>query len=78
MKEQVPKMCITCKHYEPYHCTLTDAYIGYLYCDEPTKCSAWRLRDEYKKGGKWYDSRPEKQKQLQKRSEIRRWLTGTN
>ena len=52
MKERVPKTCITCKHYEPYHCTLTDAYVGYLYCDAPTKCSAWRLRDEYKKGGK--------------------------
>ena len=53
-------MCITCKHYEPYHCTLNDGYIGYLYCDAPTKCKAWRLSDDYKKGGKFYEDRPEK------------------
>ena len=53
-------MCITCKHYEPYHCTLNDGYIGYLYCNEPTKCKAWRLSDDYKKGGKFYEDRPEK------------------
>ena len=60
MKERVPKMCITCRHYEPYYCTLSEATIGYLYCQEPTKCRAWRLHDNYKKSGKWYDSRPEK------------------
>ena len=60
LKERVPHMCITCKHYEPYHCTLNDGYIGYLYCDEPTKCKAWRLSDDYKKGGKFYEDRPEK------------------
>ena len=59
MKERVPHVCITCKHYEPYHCTLKDGYIGYLYCAEPTKCKAWRLHGKYKKGGKWYDNRPE-------------------
>lgn len=53
-------MCITCKHYEPYHCTLNDGYIGYLYCGEPTKCKAWRLSDDYKKGGKFYENIPEK------------------
>jgi hypothetical protein len=61
MKERVPHMCITCKHYEPYHCTLNDGYIGYLYCQEPTKCKAWHLHKNYKRGGKWYDDRPEKQ-----------------
>ena len=60
LKERVPHMCITCKHYEPYHCTLNDRYIGYLCCDEPTKCKAWRLSDDYKKGGKFYEDRPEK------------------
>ena len=65
MKEPVPKMCITCQHYELYHCTLNDGYIGYLYCSELTKCKAWRLHENYKKGGKWYDSRPErKQKEV--------------
>ena len=50
---KTPHMCITCKHYEPYHCLLDDSYIGYLYCAEPTKCRAWRLHDNYKKGGKF-------------------------
>ena len=49
MKEPVPHKCITCKYYEPYHCVLTDGYIGHLYCQEPTKCIAWRLREDYKK-----------------------------
>ena len=60
MKERMPHMCVTCQHYEPYHCTLNDGYIGYLYVQEPTKCKAWRLHENYKKGGKWYDSRPDK------------------
>ena len=52
---KTPHMCVTCKHYEPYHCLLDDSYIGYLYCAEPTKCRAWRLSDDYKKGGKFYE-----------------------
>lgn len=52
---KTPHMCITCKHYEPYHCTLNDGYIGYLDCDKPTKCRAWRLHENYKKGGKFYE-----------------------
>lgn len=60
MKERVPKMCITCQHYEPYHCTVDDHYIGYLHCDELTKCRAYRLDEKYRRGGVWYDSRPEK------------------
>jgi hypothetical protein len=64
MKEREPHLCVNCKHYEPYYCTLSENYIGYLYCQEPTKCYAWRLHDNYKKDGKYYDSRPEKQKQL--------------
>ena len=45
---KTPHMCITCKHYESYHCVLNDGYIGYLDCAEPTKCRAWRLSDDYK------------------------------
>lgn len=55
MKRKIPKMCITCQHYEPYHCTLNDAYIGYLYCDKPNKCKSYRMSDDYKKCGKWYE-----------------------
>lgn len=55
--EKVPKMCITCQYYEPYYCTLDEAHIGYLYCQEPTKCRAYRLWDAYKKGGKFYEYR---------------------
>lgn len=53
--KRIPHMCITCRHFEPYHCLLNDGYIGYLDCDKPTKCRAWRLSDDYKKGGKLYD-----------------------
>lgn len=52
----IPHMCITCQHFEPYHCTLNDGYIGYVDCELITKCRAWRLSDNYKKGGKFYDS----------------------
>ena len=54
-RKPIPHMCITCQHYEPYYCKLNDEYIGYLDCDEITKCRAWRLSDNYKKGGKFYD-----------------------
>lgn len=60
MKERMPKMCVTCQNYEPYHCTLDDSYIGYVYCEELTKCRHWRLNEKYKPGGEWYDSRPDK------------------
>lgn len=56
-RKSVPHMCITCQHYEPYHCNLNDGYIGYLDCDQITKCRAWRLSDAYKKGGKFYGQR---------------------
>ena len=53
-RKAVPHMCITCQHYEPYHCNLNDGYIGYVDCELITKCRAWRLSDNYKKGGKFY------------------------
>jgi len=39
----------------PGNRTLNDAYIGYLNCDELTKCKAWKLSGDYKKGGKFYE-----------------------
>lgn len=57
--KQIPKMCITCRHYELYHCLLDDSYIGYLYCDVPTKCKTYSLSDNYRRGGKWYAERLE-------------------
>lgn len=60
MKEKVDRICVTCQHYEPYHCTVDDHYIGYVDCEMPTDCRAYRLHENYKRGGKWYDSRPEK------------------
>lgn len=56
-KCKIPSKCITCQHYEPYHCALDDSYIGYLYVQEPTNCRAWRLSEHYKPGGKFYDAR---------------------
>ena len=50
----IPHMCITCQHFEPYHCTLNDGYIGYVDCELITKCRAWRMSDNYKNGGKFY------------------------
>lgn len=61
MKERVDRICITCQHYKPMcRCTVDNHYIGYIYCDIPTKCTEYRLHENYKRGGKWYDSRPEK------------------
>lgn len=57
MLKPVPKMCITCRHFEKYHCTLDDTYIGYLYCSEPIKCKTYSLSYDYRKGGKFYESR---------------------
>lgn len=53
-RKPIPHMCITCQHYEPYHCNLKDGYIGYVDCELITKCRAWRLSDNYKNGGKFY------------------------
>lgn len=57
MLKEVPKMCVTCQYYEPYHCTRDYSYIGYLYVDVPTKCKAYSLSDVYRRGGKFYESR---------------------
>lgn len=57
MLKKVPKMCVTCRFYEPYYCTRDDSYIGYLYCDVTTKCKAYSLSDDYRRGGKFYESR---------------------
>lgn len=54
---EIPKMCVTCQNYRPYHCELTDNYIGYLHSDVITKCKSYRLSEDYKKGGKFYESR---------------------
>lgn len=54
-RPKTPHMCITCKNYSPYHCELDDSYVGYLYAGEKNKCRAWRLSDDYKKGGKFYE-----------------------
>ena len=51
----IPKMCITCQHFDLYHCKLKDRYIGYLECAEPTKCEDYKLSDDYREGGKWYE-----------------------
>lgn len=53
--KRIPRICITCKHYKLYRCNLNDRYICYLDCDKPTKCRAWKLSDDYKKGGKFYE-----------------------
>lgn len=53
-KRKIPHMCITCKNYQPYHCELDDNYVGYIHAGEVNKCRAWRLSDDYKKGGKFY------------------------
>lgn len=51
-RRKVPHMCITCQNFEP--CNLNDDYIGYLHEEDITKCRAWRLSENYKKGGKFY------------------------
>lgn len=58
-RKPIPHMCITCQHYEPYHCKL-NGYIDYVNCDTITKCHTWRLSDNYKKGGKFYEGDKEK------------------
>ena len=45
--KRLPHMCLTCEHFEPYHCLLNDGYIGIDY-DKPTKCRAWQLNEKYK------------------------------
>ena len=60
VKERVDRICLTCQHYKPYRCMFDDHYIGYLYCDIPTKCRDYRLHENYRRGGKWYSLRPDK------------------
>jgi hypothetical protein len=60
MKERVARICITCQYYKPYYCEIDGSTIGYLYCQEPTKCRYYRLHENYKRGGKWYNLRPDK------------------
>lgn len=64
MKKPLERICLTCKHYEPYHCTLDEHYIGYVDAELPMNCMGWRMDDKYKKGGIWYDSRPEKERNM--------------
>ena len=62
MLKPVPKMCITCRNYDPiwYRCKAEKRYIGYLESGEKTKCKSYSLSDHYRRGGKWYESRKEK------------------
>lgn len=55
--KKIEKCCVTCQHYKPYHCCLDDSYIGYTCCEAPTTCRQYRLDDDYKKGGRFYESR---------------------
>ena len=59
MLKRVPKMCITCQHYDNiwYRCRVDRHYIGYLECAEKTKCKSYSLSEHYRKGGKFYESR---------------------
>ena len=57
MLKRVPKMCITCQHYEPYRCTIDNSIIGYIYADKRTNCREYSLSEHYRKGGKFYESR---------------------
>ena len=56
-RKPTPHMCIPCQHYEPYHCNLNDGYIGYVDCEIITRCRAWKLSDNYKRGGKFFGQR---------------------
>jgi len=61
MKERVPKMCITCQHYKSFcKCDTDGHYIGYLQSEELTRCSYYSLDEKYRRGGIWYNSRPDK------------------
>ena len=62
MKAAVPRVCVTCKHYVPdyYYCAVDNHYIGYLNCQELNKCKAYRLHEDYKRGGRLYDDRQDK------------------
>lgn len=57
MLEKVPRMCITCQHYKPYHCELDDSYISYIHADLRTNCKGYSLSEHYRKGGKFYKYR---------------------
>ena len=61
MKERAPKMCITCQHYKSFYCCVqNNRYISYLECDKKNSCKQYRLNDKYRRGGEWYNSRPDK------------------
>ena len=63
MKKPVPKMCMTCRNYfsYEYYCTVRKLYIGYVHSAEYTKCKDYSLCDDYRRGGKFYNSREEKE-----------------
>ena len=52
MLKRVPKMCVTCQHYEPYHCTLDGSHIRYFWPDERNNCKTYSLSEHYRKGEK--------------------------
>jgi len=62
MLKRVPKMCVTCQHYEPYHCTLDGSHIRYFWPDERNNCKTYSLSEHYRKGGKFYESRKVEQR----------------
>lgn len=54
MLKPVPKMCITCQHYDfgTGNCTVRNMYIGYMNCDIPNnKCKTYSLSKNYRKAG---------------------------
>lgn len=53
--KRIPHMCINCKYYKSHRCLFDNSYIWNLFCEEPTKCKSWKLSDDYKKGGKFYE-----------------------
>ena len=54
-------MCITCQHYKSFYCCVqNNRYISYLECDKKNSCKQYRLNDKYRRGGEWYNSRPDK------------------
>lgn len=60
MLKPVPKMCITCQHYDfkTVTCTVKNMYIGIMNCDIPNnRCKTYSLSKNYRRGGKFYESR---------------------
>lgn len=49
-----PHICLTCQWYTWLHCEI----YGHLHYEKTTSrlgCNDWRLSDDYKKGGKFYE-----------------------